>query len=103
MGGMLGWSLATLPALHAGTGPSLAAVDHPALPPAHSFRAHSTAQAHDLRTHGGASAFHLLPPSGPEAPTGAGRLIVPPDPALASPIFAAGALPYFPTGPPSAA
>ncbi|HEU5303133.1 MAG TPA: hypothetical protein VFU40_00695 [Gemmatimonadales bacterium] len=69
VGGMLGWSLTTVPALPSEAGPTLAAIDEPALPPAHRLRAQVATLAVDLRakpTEGGPSVY-LLSSEGPDA------------------------------------
>jgi hypothetical protein len=105
IGGMLGWSLRTLPAVPSQAGSTVGAVGEASLPPAHRLRPQLLTLALDLRgrpTDGGA-AGHLLPSNGAESHSAPNWFIVEPDVAVADARRSAGALPYFPTGPPPVA
>jgi hypothetical protein len=105
IGGMLGWSLRILPPLPSQAGPTLAAVDEPALPPAHRFRAQPATLGLDLhgkRAERGLSVY-LLASQGPDASACVKWLVIESNPPFADLRAAAGALPYFPTGPPPTA
>ncbi len=99
--GVLGWSIRTGPAPSPATSPALT-VDEPALPAPHRLRVTHVSVGLDLRSRpaeGGWGA-HFLPSRAPGTGVRAAWLVLEAEPPLANIRAAAGALPYFPTGPP---
>jgi hypothetical protein len=100
--GVLGWSVRTVPAPSLGAVPTLTTVDEHALPAPQRLRATHVSVGLDLRGRPaeGGSGAHLLPSRVSGAGTRAVWLVLEPETPLAGIRAAAGALPYFPTGPP---